>query len=156
MAKIERSARAFLSDWKLWMGIAYFAIVAILIWQVRLSSRQAQEEANRAATAKAAAATQVGQCFTSVKNAPVVNGFIRSHEAIIENGLISNRASIAASPGDPLNQIRRKAIKRLMAAKANADELKALISSTAQSRKSCLELAAQLHVDASRYTRTPK
>jgi Na+/melibiose symporter-like transporter len=100
--------RFALSDWRFWMGIAYFGLVMVIVGLFVLFNRTAREEAARAATAKSAGIAQVSQCFVAVRNAPVVDGFIRSHEAIIENGLLTNKASIAASPGDPLNPIRRR------------------------------------------------
>lgn len=148
--------RFALSDWRFWMGIAYFGLVMVIVGLFVLFNRTAHEEAARAATAKSAGIAQVSQCFVAVRNAPLVDGFIRSHEAIIENGLLTNKASIAASPGDPLNPIRRRAIVRLTAAKANADELKRLTRATTPTRHSCVVLAGKLRVDPSRYTQPTK
>lgn len=155
MAKLERSLRSFLSDWHVWVGIAYFGLAAVVVALYVLFGRTAHEEANRAASARSAASTQVGQCFVAVRNAPVVEGFLKSHEAIIDNGLLTNRALIRESPGDPANPVRRSAIARLMEAAENAHQLSRLISATTPTRKSCLALAAQLHVDPSRYLRQP-
>lgn len=148
--------RFALSDWRFWMGIAYFGLVSVVVGLFVLFNRTAREEALRTASAKSAAIAQVSQCFLGVRNAPVVEGFVDSHEAIIENGLLVNKASIAAAPGDPLNPIRRKAIVRLTAAKNNADELKRLVESTTPTRRSCVVLAGKLGVDASRYIHPPK
>lgn len=150
----ERRARVFLSDWHFWVGVAYFGLAAVVLALYILFGRTAREEASRAAAAKAASTAQVAQCFGGVKNAPVIAGFIRSHEAIIENGLIANRAAIAASPGDPLNAIRQRSIDRLTAAKANADELRRLIKGTTPTKRACTVLAHKLGVDPSRYTPT--
>jgi hypothetical protein len=134
------------------MGIAYFGLVSVVIALFVLYSNQAHETATREAATKAAAATQVGQCFTSVKNAPVTFGFIDAHEAIIENGLIANRAAIDASPpSDPLRPIRAKSIVRLEKARRNVTQLRQLIRSATPTKPKCVELADKLDVDATRY-----
>jgi hypothetical protein len=155
MARIERNAREIMSDWRFWMGVAYAGIILTVVALVFLFSKIAHEEASRTATARAGAATQVGQCFTSVKNAPVTEGFIDAHEAIIVNGLIANRASLNASPlNDPLHQIRLKSILRLEKAQRNVTQLRKLIRAATPTRKKCIDLAHTLGVDPSRYTAT--
>lgn len=152
MARIEIKVRTFLSDWHVWMGIAYFAIIAILVWQISLSNAQNREEAARTASAKAAASTQVGQCFTAVKNAPVASGFIDAHEALITNSLLANEAALAVSPpGDPLRAVRVASIVRLKKADENVKDLRRLIAESTPSEKKCVQLARMLGVDASRY-----
>lgn len=145
--------RIFLSDWQFWTGIAYFGIAATVVALFFLFNRTAREEAFRAAGVKAAATSQVAQCFTSYKNGPVTRGFIASHEAIIENSIISNREALKAQPTSPLTAIRKQSLARLEAAKENANELQVLISKTIPTRNSCIELAHRLNIDPSRYLR---
>lgn len=153
MARIERNMREIMSDWRFWMGVAYFGITMTVVALVISFNRIAHEEATRTATARAAAATQVGQCFTAVKNGPVTQGFIDAHEAIIVNGLIANRAALAISPAnDPLRTVRLKSIVRLEKAQRNVTQLRRLILAATPTRKKCIELADTLKVDASRYT----
>jgi len=139
------------------MVVAYFGIIAVLIWQISLSNRQAREEATRTATQQASAVTQVAQCFASVKNAPVVNGFIDAQEALITNSLLGNEAALAITPlNDPLRPIRVASIRRLRKADENVKDLRRLISESARTRAKCIKLASATGVDASRYITTPK
>ena len=152
MARAERSLRTVMSDWKFWMGVAYFGLAAVIVSLFVLFNRTAHEEAVRAAAASSAAVTQVGQCFTAVKNAPVARGFIAAQEAIIDNGLIANRAALAASPkDDPLRQIRVRSIIRLQGAQKNVKDLRVLIAATTPTEKKCMHLAHILRVDPARY-----
>ena len=155
MAMNERQTREFLADWRLWMVIAYLGLVSVIVALFVLFGRTAHEEAARAAAASAAAVTQVGQCFTAVKNGPVTKGFIDAHEAVIDNSLIANRAALAASPkDDPLRQIRVRSIIRLQAAQNNVKELRSLIAASTPTEKRCVHLARMLRVDPTRYLKT--
>jgi len=140
-----------------WVLVAYFVLAAVIVSLFVLFNRTAHEEALRAAATKSSASTQVGQCFTSVKNAPIVKGFIASHEAIIDNGLITNRAALQAErANDPLHNVRVHAIARLEKAKRNADGLRRLILANTPTRAACVKLARRLHVDPSRYLKGTK
>lgn len=156
MAKAERNLREVMSSLGFWLLLAYLMLAAVVVSLFVLFGRTAREEAQRTASARAAATTQVGQCFTSVKTAPVLDGFIDSHEAIIDNSLAANRAAILASPGDPLNSVRRKSIVRLEAAQKNVMQLRTLIVAGTPTEKKCVDLARMLGVDASRYTNPQK
>lgn len=154
MARFELSIREHMSDWKFWVGVAYLGLILTVVALVVLFNRTAREEASRAASGKAAATTQVGQCFTSVKTAPVLKGFIDAHESIIQNSLLGNEAALKASPkDDPLRGIRVRSIVRLNAAQKNVDELRKLITAGTPTEKKCVALAASLGVDASRYVK---
>lgn len=143
--------RIVLSDWRFWVGVAYFGIAAVIVALWFAFGRIAHEEAFRAAGMKAANATQVGQCFTSQKNGPVTKGFIAANEAVIENSILSNLAAIKAQPNDPLTSVREHSLTRLREAKANANELQELIDRSIPTKTRCVRLARVLHVDASRY-----
>lgn len=144
--------RLRLSDWHFWVGIAYVGLALTVVGLVVLFNRTAHEEATRTATQKAAATTQVAQCFTSVSNAPLLKGFIDAQEAIIENGLLSNQEAVdASSPSDPLYSVRIASIARLTAAKENVMELRRLILKGTPNLAKCLMLAHRLGIDPSRY-----
>lgn len=146
-------ARTILSDWRFWVGVAYFGIAATVVGLFILFNRTAREEASRAAGARAAASTQVGQCFTSVKNGPVTRGFLASNAAVIENQILANQAAIETQPTSPLNGIRERSLVRLQKAKTNAGELRDLIAAQIPTLRKCVRLARMLHVDARRYTK---
>lgn len=154
MAKVERNVREFLSDWHVWVGIAYFGLAAVVVALYVLFGRTAHEEAIRAAASRSAASTQVGQCFTSVKNAPVAAGFIDAHEALINNSLLANQAALSVSPpDDPLRSVRVASIARLKRADANVKDLRRLIRESTPTEKKCVRLAHILGVDPDRYLR---
>lgn len=153
MVKLERRAREFLSLWQFWMVIAFFGLATVAVYSLHLSDRQAREEGARAASVRAAALTQVGQCFTSAKNAPITLGFIDAHEAIIDNGILANRAALNVDPTGPLAKVREESIMRLEKAKANTAALRLLIVRNTPTIDKCVGIAGKLGVDASRYIR---
>lgn len=147
MTRIRRPVREVLSTWQFWTSIAYFGIAATIVALFVLFNRTAREDAIRVAAARSAAQSQVTQCMTSVKDAPVITGFIDSHEAIIDNGLLSNRAALKVTPSNsPLYKIRAQSIARLEKAKENANDLRQLIDKTTHTKSSCLRLARKLGV----------
>jgi hypothetical protein len=144
--------RQRLSEWHFWIGIAYIGLAMTVVGLVILFNRTAHEEATRTAKVKADSATQVGQCFTQVKNAPLTRGFLNTQEALIENGILSNEQSLAASrPDDPLRAVRIASLARLSAAKENVSDLKAIILKNTPTEQRCLKLAHTLGVDPTRY-----
>lgn len=146
-------AREFLSTLGFWVVVAYFGLAAVVVAVLVLFGRTAREEALRTASARSAASTQVGQCFTAAKNAPVTIGFIDAHEAVIDNGIQANRAALNLRPQGRLAQVEKQSLIRLEDAKANADALRRLILRTTPTIDKCVDLAKRLEVDASRYTR---
>lgn len=150
MTRTEKT-RSVLSDWRFWITSFGFGLGAVVVALYLAFGRIAHEEAFRAAAAKAANATQVGQCFTSEKNGPVTRGFIAAQGALIENSLLANQAAIKAQPNDPLTAVREHSLTRLRAAKKNANELRELIDKSIPTKTRCVRLARMLHVDASRY-----
>lgn len=147
-------ARNVLSDWKFWITLFGFGLAATVVALWFAFGRIAREEAFRAASMKAANVTQVGQCFTAAKNGPVTKGFIGAFETVTSNSITSTKAALAAQPVGPLTEVRLQSLVRLEAAKANTDALRRLINSSIPDKKKCVELAARLHVDASRYLQT--
>ena len=155
MTRIERSVREWLGDWQVWVGIAYFGLAAVVVALFVLFNRTAHEEAVRAATARSAAAAQVGQCFSSSKNGPVARGFFDAHKALIDNSIATTEAALrVAKPNDPLRQVRVQSLRRLFAAERNADQLEALIDRTTPTRQACMRLAARLNVNPAQYEHT--
>jgi hypothetical protein len=144
--------RIRLSDWHFWVAVAYVGLALTVVGLVILFNRTAHEQATRTAKDKADASTQVGQCFTQVKNAPLTRGFLNTQEALIENGILSNQAALdAARPDDPLREVRLASLARLTAAKTNVSALRAIVLNNTPTQQRCLRLAHQLGVDPSRY-----
>lgn len=151
MTRLERNAREYLSDWRVWMGVAYFGLAMTVVALWILFGRTAHEEALRTSSARASAATQVGQCFTSRKNAPIIEGFLRAHETLIDNSVRVTRESLGLGRTDPLHKIREQSLKRLLAAKRNAELLARRITKATPTKAACVRLARRLNVDPSRY-----
>jgi hypothetical protein len=150
VSRTER-ARTVLSDWRFWVVIAYAGIGATVVALWFAFGKIAHEEANRTASARAASATQVGQCFTSAKNGPVTKGFVLANLAVIDNSLIANRQALQAQPTSPLTTIRLRSLARLEDAKRKTEALSRLINKNVPTTEKCLAMAEALGVDASRY-----
>lgn len=149
----ERGLREFLSSWQFWMVLAYLGLGTVVIFLFVLSGKQARIQAQTAAASQSNATTQVGQCFTAVRNAPVTRRFLAAHEALIQNSVLANKAALRlASPHDPLHNVRVQSLARLRKAQDNADELGRLFRRMTPTRRKCVLLAARRGVDASRYT----
>lgn len=145
--------------YRFFMWLAYVGIAVAIVIAIRATVRTNHEEARqrlsdaqRVAETRAAATQQVATCFASVKNAPVVAGFIAGQRALIVNGIDGNEAALKLPNQDPkLAAVRRASLRRLLVAKANNDVLAALIASTTPTRKSCVTLAKKTHVQYQQY-----
>lgn len=148
--------------------VLVFTCAVIVAVSLALSAwtfvRQSQAATVRTADEKARSITQVGQCFQQVKNTPQVLqilGLVNTQGQLIDtlatNSIIANTEAIKASPGDPLNPVRRDSLRRLQPARdqlrAGRPALTAFILRTAENaptKKSCNDLAASLGVDPSK------
>lgn len=139
--------RLQVDTWRFWVGIAYLGIVLTIVGLYVVYVKQNREETKRLSEQRASAVQQVATCFTGVKNAPVVAGFIGGEKALITNSIDGNRAALKIKGQDPkLGDVRRASLKRLLVAKANIDILTTLIRKTTPTRKSCVQLALKTHV----------
>jgi hypothetical protein len=146
--RIEFRVRNFLNDPRVWVGIAYFGLAAVVVALYVAFGRIAKEDASRAALERANAVAAVNSCFTALKQAPVVDGFIDSVELLISDEILTTKQVLAAeAPGDPLRAARQKSLVRLNVAKGNADVLRELIDKTTPTKEKCMRLALRLNVD---------
>jgi hypothetical protein len=149
----EARTRSILSGWQFWITLAYFGIAATVVALWFAFGKIAHEEANRAASIKAANATQVGQCFTGAKNGPVTKGFVAANLAVIDNSIIANRQALETQPDSPLTAIRARSLVRLEDARRKTEALSRLIDANVPTTLTCTTLATKLGVDAGRYTK---
>ncbi len=147
MANVESRSRVFFSSLGFWVVIAYFVLAFVVVWLYVLNNREARAGAERAASIRSAATSQVSTCFTAVKDFPLTKGFIDGQEAIIDNSLIANRDALRQQPDSPLSQLRQNSIVRLTRARVVATKLNALIVEKSPTKRKCLALAKKLHVD---------
>lgn len=123
--------------------------------------RQSQADTIRAADKKSQATSQVATCFQQAKSAPDVVKILDQFssqadliDTLATNSIIANTQAIEATPGDPLNKVRRESLARLVPARSKLRATRpALTTFTNKTRansptqKSCSELAAKLGVD---------
>lgn len=145
-----RTLREVLNNWWFWVGIAYFGLAAVVVAlyinygnTAEATSKANRQEAISVAATKAANVNAVNQCFTSVKNQPIIEGFADGQLALIDNSLLLIQSAINNSPSDdPLLAGRQASLKRLAVAKVNSLALRALIAQQSRSREECIALAA--------------
>lgn len=144
--------RIKIDRWRFSMVVAYFGIAFTIVGLYIIYTKQSREETRRVAETRAAAVQQVAGCFASVKNAPVVRGFVAGQEALIVNGIDGNKAALKIKAQDPkLRAVREASLRRLNVAKANNDVLRALIKATTPTRKGCIQLAVKTRVPYQQY-----
>jgi hypothetical protein len=141
----------FVDNWKFWSTVFGFALIGVIVFLFVLYGRTAREEADRVARTRSAAVQQVAACFLAVKNAPVVQGFLDSHKALIENGIDANEAFLRLDESPALTQIRKDSLVRLRAAQANVAILDHLVAATTPTEKSCIKNAKATGVPYNRY-----
>lgn len=140
-----------IDNWRFWWTVFGFILVGVIVWLFVISRKQGHDEAVRAASTAANNATQVAACFAGVKNAPVVAGFLAGQYALIDNQVLTTKAAIKVSPGDPLNKIRRASLKRLAVARFGLDALSELVAGSTPTISSCKQLASKLGVPETAY-----
>lgn len=143
--------------WKFWVSAALFGVIVLFILMFFLFKKTVHQDAIREASLKANNAAQVASCFNNVKNAPIIEGFIDAHAAIINNSIISTEAALKVSaPNDPLNVIRRQSLVRLRKARKNSNDLKELLAAQNVTEGDCIKLAKRLNVPSAVYTKPAK
>lgn len=144
----EARARRVFGDWRFWTILLVIAVAWLAIWTLHLTLQQADENANRIASQKAQAQTEVTNCFQGVANGPKLVKLGNGLVAIADNSIKANTAALAASAGDPdLNRIRQQSLRRLRPAKANFKAFVKSLKEATPTVTKCKKLAFALHVD---------
>jgi hypothetical protein len=134
-------------NWKFWMTLSGLGLGAAYVLLFFVFQREARADALRQADVRAAASAAVSSCYSSLKNEPVVAGFIRTQRLLIDDQILTNHAALATEkPGDPLRAVRMAHLKRLQVARGSLGALNELIVGSQPSHAKCLALAKGLHV----------
>lgn len=140
-------ARLRLDDKDFWLLLAYVVLVIFGIWLLVTYIETGRNTSGRRADERAQQIAAVTACFAAVTNAPLAEGFIDGQGAIIQNGIDSNNAILAADHLSPeQTKIRVDSLARLNRAKLNNDELQRFVVQTTPTKQSCVQLAVRTHV----------
>jgi len=141
-----RGVRVFLDSWKPWVGVAYVALVVMIVVLFFFNQDLAREQAAREATQRAGAISQRDNCLRMVENNPDLIAIIDAVQLNAQNNAESARAALAIEPEGPLANVRRASIARANAAIAAAQQFKEQIESTTPTLADCVALAKRLGV----------
>lgn len=141
-----------IDNWKFWMTMFGFGLAFCGLGVLYVLKAQFHEESLRAAASRASSAAQVATCFSGVKQAPLIEGFIDAHLAIVDNSIIATTAALKiTTKTDPLYEIRVQSLARLKKAQRNALALQEASFANAPTQKKCVGLAKRLHVPYNQY-----
>jgi hypothetical protein len=140
----EEDVRHFLDNWKVWMGVAYFGLAALVVWLFFLNQTVAKETAARAATQKAGAVSQRDNCYRQIDNNPDLIAIINAVGQNSRNSILSAKAALKLEPTGPLVAVRLGTIARAQAAIAAAEKFQHQILKTTPTVRKCDELALRL------------
>lgn len=151
MTAATKGMRKYVDNWEFWFSALTAAVLiggGLLYSHLRdIDRARSRDDAARAAQMRASNLSQVAACYTSVKNAPVVAGFLQGFYAIDDNSIANSREAIREHPHDPLNKIRRTSIANITVARVNLDSLSEVIEGTTPTIPKCRALARRLAVD---------
>lgn len=140
-----------LDDWKPWMVLAYFALVALVTWLFYLNRDLSREQAARAAAQaernaeqRASAISQRDGCYTSVDQVPDLLAVIDSVRTNAMNSVDAARAALAIEPDGPLAKVRLDSIRRGQASIAAANRFSERIRAQSRTVADCDDLAREL------------
>lgn len=145
---IERTLRERLDNWRVWVGIAYFGLAAVVVALFFVNqntqsavAHQARDEATHRAEIHANAVSQFNQCLASIPVLTKINGFIAG-DRIIRNTLVTNseKVYLATPAASPQFAVRKANWLRLKEARADAYEVQFPVPS----KESCRVLKAKL------------
>lgn len=144
----EAQAKAFqyFDNWKFWVSISYFAIVACIVSLYVLFGRQADEAARRQATQTAAASQQVSQCVNAVRNRPDLLRLLNLIGGLADNSIRNTKAARTAQPDSPLDELRAHSIAVLSKQKQAVTKFINATNKSTPTHEKCVVLARKLRV----------
>lgn len=147
MSWVRGPLRQRIDNWRFWMtwfGVALgFCIVVLFI----LWTRTAKESRLRIVQQRAAAISSVSDCFIAYRNRPLVLGYVKGQNVLIDNSVETTKAALdASSPDDPLRAVRNASLVRLRAARLGNRRFAILIEQRTPTRAVCVALADRMHV----------
>lgn len=127
LARVPERWRQRLDNIYFWLGVAYFALVAITVWlafvsqsNAQTAARQAKAEAIRIAEQRSAAESAYRRCIEGRAPTLRVSRHVAGVNAAFEVLLRNSRAVLEATPkDDPQFTVRRANYRRFKAALAD-------------------------------------
>lgn len=121
LSKWQR-AQHLLSSWRVWNGIAYFMLVAVVVLSLigYERSQKALHKANSLATqheveTAAARRARVETCIASIPTLNRVNNFVSGVRVVVLVLIANSQEVLAATPkSDPTYDARTKGLERLL------------------------------------------
>jgi hypothetical protein len=145
---LERRLRERLDNWKLWVGIAYFGLSAVVVALFfvnqstqRTLNNQTKEQVTHRAEIVANANSRFSQCRASIPELSEINRFVDGVQTVEEALVKNSAASVAATKTtDPQYKTRVKNLQRLRAAKQATSHVRFPVPTLSE----CATLKAQL------------
>ena len=144
----EERLRYRLDNWKLWVGIAYFGLIFVIMALFFLNRDISQAQADRAAEQKSSQIAQVQTCRQRAQTGPDVQAIITLVRLNAENTIAAAKAAIATDPDGPLTEVRLASIAR---SERNLDRMtrfQQAISEQTPTLDECNALAKKLGVQS--------
>lgn len=121
--KFEYNFRKTLTDWPFYTAVAYFGLVAVVIWSISINSHtsrtqahQAADESGRQAEIVANANSQYNACISSIPIAKKINNFIFGTQSLAHIFKLNTKAALDSTPKtDPQRATRLDNYNRVMA-----------------------------------------
>ena len=136
--------RVFLDDWRPWVGIAYFALVVMMVVLFFLNRAVVREQAAREAETKAGAVSARDNCYRLADNNPDLLAIIAAVRLLSRNSIQASQAALAIDPTGPLAPVRRASIRRSRKAVIAADKFRDQIAGNTPTEARCDALAERL------------
>ena len=145
MTNYESSIRERLDNWRLWVGVAYFGLAAVVVALFFINRDISRQQADSAAKARSASATQVRSCVDAVRNKPDVDGLLDAIRFNIADRItVTVAANEAAAADDPLTNVRASSLTRLHDKLDKLDAFIAKVNDRTPTRSECNEMAVDL------------
>lgn len=139
-----RRIRFLLRDWKLWTGIAYFAL---LLTGLYLFNQRQDENARRADQARSAAVAEVTSCYTALRDGPDTVKLLSLVVFLADNSIRANSAALRTSASPELQRIRRASIARLLPQRETARRFVRRVQEATPTLAECKARARTLGID---------
>lgn len=143
----EKGVRQKLDDWRFWVGVAYFGLVAVVVALFFINRDISREQTREAAEQRASSVSQVSTCADAVRNAPDVEALIAAIRFNVSDRVAATKDAIRVAPeGDPLAKVRQESLVRLRNQLARIDRLTAGFRKSTPTRAKCNALARKVGV----------
>lgn len=136
----------YVDTWRFWvtaLGVGFLILAAATAVSL---SKQRSDEQRRDSDARAGSISQVTECYTGVKNAPVVNGVLETLQFLVDDKLQSLNNALKVQPDSSLNEQRRKSKVKTITGQKALNTFEDIVATTTPTVAKCRELAARVNV----------